>query len=94
MATFIMLGKYSAEAMKGMSPNRTKKAVSLVKSLGGEVKAMYALLGVHDLLFIFDFPGVEDAMKASVALAKMTGISFITAPALTVAEFDKMMPKA
>jgi uncharacterized protein with GYD domain len=55
---------------------------------------MYALLGVHDLLFIFDFPGVEDAMKASVALAKMTGISFTTDPALTVAEFDKMMPKA
>ena len=45
MATFLMFGKYSAQAMKEMSPGRTQKAVDLIKKLGGEVKGMYALLG-------------------------------------------------
>ena len=91
MATFIMTGKYTAEAMKGMSPQRTKKALDAVQKLGGKVKEMYALLGPHDLLLICDFPGVEAAMKASVALSKMTGIAFVTAPAITVEEFDKLV---
>lgn len=91
MTTFIMFGKYSAEALKEMSPARTKKATDLVKKLKGKVEAMYALLGEKDLLFIVTFPGMEEAMKASVALSKMTGISFTTAPAISVAEFDKLM---
>jgi uncharacterized protein with GYD domain len=91
MATFIMVGKYSSEAVKKISAKRTDDTVKLVKSLKGEVKAMYALLGAHDLLFIVTFPGVEEAIKASVALSKATGIAFTTSPAITVAEFDKLM---
>ena len=52
---------------------------------------MYALLGEKDLVIILTFPGVEEAMKASVALSKLTGVSFTTSPAVTVEEFDKMM---
>lgn len=90
MATFFMFGKYSSEAMKGMSAKRTKRIISLVKKFGGKVNSMHALLGVNDLVFITDFPGIGQAMKASVALAKMTGISFSTSPAVTVDEFDKL----
>ena len=91
MAMFFMSGKYSAEALKGMSAKRTDKSINLIKNLGGEVNAMYALLGEKDLILIVNFPGIEQAMKASVALSKMTGISFITSQAITVEEFDKMM---
>jgi len=91
MATFLMIGKYSSGALKQMSAERTDKAVNLIKNLGGEVKAMYALLGEKDLAFIVTLPGIEQAMKASVALNKSTGISFTTFPAVTVEEFDKMM---
>jgi len=91
MATFIMVGKYSGEAVKKISAKRTDDTVKLVKSLKGEVKAMYALLGPHDLLFIVTFPGTEEALKASVALSKATGIAFTTSPAITVAEFDKLL---
>ena len=38
MATFFMFGKYSAQAMKEMSPARTQKVVDLIKQLGGKVK--------------------------------------------------------
>jgi hypothetical protein len=33
------------------------------------------------------------AMQASVALNKLTGISFTTLPAVTVEEFDKLIAK-
>jgi len=90
MATFLMFGKYSAQAMKEMSPERTEKAAALLKQLGGEVTAMYAMLGESDLLVVVNLPDIKAAMKASLALAKMTGIAFTTAPAVTVEEFDKL----
>ena len=91
MATFFMFGKYSAQAVKEMSPGRTQKAVDLIKKLGGEVKGMYALLGESDLVLIVTLPGIEAAMKASLALSKMTGIGFTTSPAVTVEQFDKII---
>ena len=90
MATFLMFGKYTSESIKGMSAKRTQEVVNLIKKFGGEVKGMYALLGEKDLVFILTFPGIEQAMKASVALSKLTGISFNTSPAVTVEEFDKI----
>lgn len=91
MATFFMFGKYSSEALNAMSAERTEKAVSLIKKYDGKVNAMYALLGEQDLVLIVDFPGVEQAMKASVALTKMTGVSFTSSPAVLVEDFDKMI---
>ena len=91
MATFLMFGKYSPQALDQMSAERTASASALIKKFGGEVQSMYATLGVNDLVFVVSFPSTEDAIKASVALSKMTGIAFSTAPAVTVAEFDKLM---
>lgn len=91
MGTFLMFGKYSSEALKGISSKRTEEATSLIRKFGGEVKSMYSLLGEKDLVIILTFPGIQEAMKASVALSKFTGISFTTSPAVTVEEFDKLM---
>lgn len=94
MATFLMFGKYSAQAIKEASPERTKAAEGLIKELGGELKAAWALLGETDLLAVVELPGIEAAIQASVALGKMTGIAFTTCPAITVADFDKIIFKA
>ena len=91
MATFVTLGKYSPEAMKGLSKDRTAKARALVKKYGGEIKAVYALLGKTDLLVIADFPGTAEAMKASMALTRLTGIGFTTSPAIAIEEFDRLI---
>ena len=91
MQTFVMLGKYSAEAVKDISANRTEKAVWLIKELGGKVLSMYALLGVYDLVLITEFPSLQVAMKASLGLDILTGISFSSYPAISVADFDKML---
>ena len=91
MAIFIMCGKYSLDAVKKISTDRTTKTLELVKKHKGSIKGMYAMLGEKDLLFILDLPSVEAAMQVSVGLSKMTGIAFSTAPAVTVEAFDKLM---
>jgi len=90
MATFIKCGKYSLEALKGIKAERTQKSVKLIEKFGGKVEAMYAVLGEQDLVFILDFPGIEEAAKSSIALAKTTGIAFSTSPAISVDQFDKI----
>ena len=90
MSTFIMFGKFSTESVKNISTERTKKSAAIIKDCGGEVKAIYALLGNIDAVAIADFPDVKAAMKASVELSKLLGVSFTTAPALTIEEFDKL----
>jgi len=90
MAKFLMLGKYSQEAIKGISGERTKKAVSMIEKSGGKVNSMYVLLGNYDLALVVDLPGVCEAMKISIALTDLTAISFISYPAMTVEEFDKI----
>jgi len=90
MAKFLLLGKYSGEAIKEIAAERTKKATELIAKFGGKVNAMYALLGNYDLAFVIDFPGITEVMKASVALAKLTGIGFTTYPAISIEEFDKI----
>ena len=37
MSTFFMFGKYSQEALKGISAERTKKAAALIKKYGGKI---------------------------------------------------------
>lgn len=91
MATYLMFGKYSAQAVKGISAARTKKCADVIKKSKGKMTAMYALLGEYDLLFIADFPGTKEVIKASIGLNKLTGISFCSEPAITVAEFDKLI---
>ena len=91
MAKYFMYGKYSQEAMKSVSAERTKKAVEVITKSGGKVNSIYALLGKYDLVVITDFPAVTDVMKASIALTKLTGIAFTSFPAISVEEFDKAL---
>ena len=91
MPTFVMFGKYSFGAIKEISADRTKKATAVIGDAGGKVKAGYALLGEYDIILIADFPGVKEAMKTSVDLTKLLGITFTTSPAVTVEEFDKLI---
>jgi uncharacterized protein with GYD domain len=91
MAIFFMFGKYTSEAIKEISAKRTHQAVSEIKKLGGEVNAMHVLLGQYDILFCVTLPGIDEAIKASVTLSKLTDISFTTCPAVTVEAFDRLV---
>jgi uncharacterized protein with GYD domain len=93
MATFFLFGKYSAESMKEISAKRTQTAADIVKKLGGEMKGLWALLGEHDLVMMVELPGINEAMKCSLSLARESGIGFTTAPAIPVEQFDKLAEK-
>jgi uncharacterized protein with GYD domain len=43
MATFFMFGKYSSEAVKGISPKRTKAAEDVIKKFGGKIERVALL---------------------------------------------------
>jgi uncharacterized protein with GYD domain len=94
MATFFMFGTYTSKAIENISAERTQQAVSEIKKLGGEVQAMHVLLGEYDLLFCVKLPGIDEAVKASLTLSKLTGISFKTCPAVTVEAFDRLVTEA
>lgn len=91
MAKFFMYGKYTKEALGGISADRTKNALEVIGKAGGKVDSMYALLGKYDIVLITDFPGVAEVMKASIALNKLTNIAFTSFPAITMDEFDKII---
>ena len=93
MQTFFMFGKYTAEALKKVSAERTRKAINMIQRGGGRVKSVYALLGDNDLVFIVSLPDAAAATMISIALTKMTGIAFKTSPAIPVDEFDRMYNK-
>jgi uncharacterized protein with GYD domain len=91
MSTYLMFGRYSMEAVKAISAKRTEKSIALIKQNGGELVSGYALLGKTDLLLIVNFPDLKSAMKTSVALSKLLAIAFVTQPAVSMAEFDKLL---
>lgn len=93
MQTYYMLGRYSSESLKKISAQRTEDALKLIEELGGEMILMDVLLGHYDLAIIARFPGNNQALKASLALGKRTGISFTSCPAIRVDEFDRMAPE-
>ena len=90
MGTYIMLGKYSREGIQDISADRTRQVGELVEKLGGTVEAMFAVLGEYDLVLRLQLPDTAKAMKASIELGKLTGISFTTLPALSVEQFDRL----
>jgi uncharacterized protein with GYD domain len=91
MSIFLMFGKYSSEATKDISPDRTEKTREVIGKNGGKIISMYAVMGEHDLVFTIDFPDADKAIATSVALHKLTGIHFTTSPVVDVEQFDKLV---
>lgn len=91
MSLYFMFGKYTSQAVKEISKERTQQVIRFVRSFGGEIKSMYVLLGAYDLVLIASFPNMKEALQASIAITKETGISFSTLPAMPVEEFDQLV---
>ena len=90
MTTFVMIGNYSGASIGAISAKRTDDARRILADCGGALKAGYATLGESDVVLICELPTTEAAFKASIAMTKALGISFRTAPALSVEQFDTL----
>jgi uncharacterized protein with GYD domain len=85
-----MFGKDSSQGGKKISAEHIEKAREMIEGLGGRMKDIYGLLGEYDVVIIAELPRMAEAMQASIALNSLTGISFYTAAALSIEEFDKL----
>jgi len=94
MSIFLLFGRYSTEAIKDISPDRTEKVRDLIKKHNGKIISMYAVMGDHDLVFTINFPDAKSAMATSVALYKLTGIHFTTSAVVDVEQFDTLVAEA
>jgi uncharacterized protein with GYD domain len=93
MSTYVLLGRYSLDAIKGINAKRTRMAHDLATKYKGNLKSVYALCGKNDLLLITEFPGTSEALQFSVALTRQTGIAFSTSEAIPTDRFDQLMEK-
>ena len=94
MSIFLLFGRYSSEAIKDISSDRTEKVRDLIKKNNGNIISMYAVMGDHDLVFTINFPDAKNAMATSVALYKLTGIHFTTSAVVDVEQFDTLVAEA
>lgn len=90
MATFVLFGNYTMDAIEDISSRRTEEAQKIIAEAGGKVIASYALLGEIDLVLVLDLPDVKSAMKVSVELSNLTEVAFTTCPAISIDEFDRL----
>jgi uncharacterized protein with GYD domain len=71
MAIFISQGRYTREAIQGMTANpedRSKAVGKLVKAAGGRLLSYYLTFGEYDFLLVAEAPD-EKAMAAAVLAA-------------------------
>ena len=94
MPTYYMFGSYTAEAVEAISAKRTARAVDIIKGCGGQLNAMHALLGQHDVVVVAELPDARAAVRASIELNRLTGITFATAEAIPVEELDRVLENA
>jgi len=90
MQTYYMLGKYSTVGVKHIAAVRSESCIRMIEDLGGEIILLDALLGEYDLAIIGKFPDNTAALRATLALEKLTELTLKTLPAISVAEFDQL----
>lgn len=75
MLTFVIQGRYAAEAMRGMvaSPeDRAAAAGALMEQAGGRLVAFYLTFGAYDFLCVCEAPD-EETMAAVAAAVRAGG---------------------
>ncbi|MEX1125142.1 MAG: GYD domain-containing protein [Acidimicrobiia bacterium] len=93
MATFIILGSYTAQGMASIkeSPGRLDAAREGLAAFGVTIKDFYLTFGEHDIVTVVDAPDAASAAKALMTLGMAGNISTVTMAALTEGEFRSVV---
>jgi uncharacterized protein with GYD domain len=98
MPIFIVQGRYSRDAIKGMIANpedRAEAASKLMEAAGGKLLAYYVTLGEYDWLTIGEFPDAQGVSAAVLAAAASGGVTDTkTTTAMTTAEAKQVFAAA
>ncbi len=87
--TYIAMLKYTTEGVKGISAARTAEAKEAIKRAGGKFIAGYEILGTYDAMIIAEYPDEKAAIKSTIELNKLIGVSSDTMIAIPIDEFDQ-----
>ena len=74
MATYMILFNFTQKGIKEIkdSPARVTAAKEVIRKMGGEVRAFYAILGSqYDTMFILDAPSDEKLGGMILAIARL-----------------------
>ena len=98
MATFIVQGRFSTDAIKGLvaNPQDRREAVKkLIAACGGKLKDYYVTTGENDFLIIIEADDGEAAIVGGLVTAASGAVSHLTTTrAWTTGEFKKMAERA
>ncbi len=93
MATFIILGNYTAQGMAAIkeSPARVDAAREQLAAIGVTLKDFYLTMGEYDMVVVAEAPDNATVAKALIALGAQGNISSTTMAALTEDEFKALI---
>jgi uncharacterized protein with GYD domain len=98
MAIFISQGRYTREAIQGMTANpedRSKAVGKLVKAAGGRLLSYYLTFGEYDFLLVAEAPNESAMASAVLAAASGGGVTDLrTTLAMTPADAMKAFEAA
>ena len=89
MTTYIMLSNYTEQGIKNIkdSPRRLDAAKDLVRSMGGELRAFYLVMGTYDVVVIIEAPNDEVVAKVALKLGAAGNVKTVTLRAFDEAEY-------
>src|SRR3990172_7287089 len=96
MATFVVLGKWTAEGAKAFAdaPARAKANAEAAAAMGGRIVATYWTLGRYDFVSIIEAPSDESLTVGILANAARGFSHTETLRAFTMSEFEGIVSQA
>ncbi len=93
MATYLMLFRLTQQGIQKIkeAPARVEAAKDLCRSLGGEVKQFYFLMGQYDAAFTLEAPNNEAAAKIALAIGSLGNVQTETLRAFTETEYKQIV---
>ena len=93
MATYLILFSFTQQGVEKIKdcPARVNAARNIIRQLGGELQAFYAIMGSqYDTLFIVKAPSEEKIAEMVLAIAGLGNVRTTTHRLFTEEEFAKI----
>ena len=94
MATYMILFRFTQKGIEEIkdSPARVTAAKEVIRKMGGEVRAFYAILGsLYDTMFILDAPSDEKLGGMILAIARLGYVRTQTHRLFSEDEYGKII---
>lgn len=92
MATFMYLGKYTPEGLKGLAAEggtkRQEATEKLVSSIGGTILQYSFAVGEYDFVLIVDLPDSAAGLIAPILTGASGTVRVLTVPLVSPQEID------